>query len=145
LTLLVDALSGANLIHDLGYLESGITGSLELLALCDEIIGWIRRFMEGVETTDEALALDVIDAVGPDNHFLNTDHTLRHFREDWYPELMDRRNYDEWMGVGRKSLNERLKEKVEEILKDDRPQVLSKEIQKKVKAVRERAEARIKK
>jgi len=145
LTLLVDALSGANLIHDLGYLESGITGSLELLVMCDEIIGWIRRFMEGMEVNEETLALDVIDEVGPDNHFLNSAHTLRHFREDWYPEMMDRRNYGQWVEAGRKSLSDRLRNRVEEILKGDRPQVLPKDIQEKVRAVRETAEARIKK
>ncbi len=145
LTLLIDALSGANLIHDLGYLESGITGSLELLVMCDEIIGWIGRFMEGMEVNEETLALDVIDEIGPDNHFINSDHTLRHFREDWYPKVIDRRNYNQWIVTGGKSLNDRLREKVEEILTSERPSVLSKEVQKKVRAVRERAEANVEK
>jgi trimethylamine--corrinoid protein Co-methyltransferase len=143
ITLLVDALSGANLIHDLGYLESGITGSLELLVMCDEMIGWIRSFMEGTEINEETLALEVIDKIGPDGHFLDSDHTIRHFREDWYPNLMDRRNYEDWVRAGGKNLNNRAKERVDEILKGDGHAVLPQDVQKKIEAIREQAEDRI--
>ena len=37
LTMYADALSGGHLIHDSGYLESGLTGSLTQLVICDEI------------------------------------------------------------------------------------------------------------
>jgi len=36
ITMLADALAGGHLIHDCGYLESGLTGSLVQLAICDE-------------------------------------------------------------------------------------------------------------
>jgi trimethylamine--corrinoid protein Co-methyltransferase len=141
LTLLVDVLSGANLIHDLGYMESGMTGSLQLLVISDEMVGWIKSFMEVTEVNDETLALDVIDEVGPDGHFLDSDHTMRHFREDWYPNLIDRRNHEDWESAGSKSLNDRAKEKVEEILSKDRLMLLSQESQKRIRAIREKAEA----
>jgi trimethylamine--corrinoid protein Co-methyltransferase len=143
MTLLVDALSGANLIHDLGYMESGITGSLELLVMCDEMIGWIRSFMDETVINNDTLAFDVIDEVGPDGHFLACDHTMRYFREDWYPNLMDRRNYEDWVAAGRKDLNDRAREKVEEILKNEISFGLSQEIQNKIRAIRERAETSI--
>jgi trimethylamine--corrinoid protein Co-methyltransferase len=89
LTLMTDALCGGNIVHDLGYLESGLTGSLVQLVICDEVLGWIRHFVQGVEIDDETLALDLIDEVGPDGQFLNSDHTLKHFRERWYPRLFE--------------------------------------------------------
>jgi trimethylamine--corrinoid protein Co-methyltransferase len=144
MTLLVDALSGANLIHDLGYMESGITGSLQLLVMCDELIGWIRSFMEGTQVNEDTLALDVVDEVGPDGHFLGSDHTMRHFREDWYPNLVDRQNYEDWVASGKKSFKDRAKEKVEEILRDENPWTLPQEAQKKIRAIRKRAETSIK-
>lgn len=140
LTLMVDALSGANLIHDLGYLESGLTGSLELLAICDDIIGWIRHFMKGVEVSEETLALDVIDEVGPSGHFMDTDHTLQHFKEDWYPFLMDHRTYEGWESAGGKSITMRAREKVEQILNRPQTEILSSKIQKKIRTIVERAE-----
>ena len=138
LTLMADVLSGSNLIHDLGYLESGLTGSLELLVICNELIGWIRRFMDGVEVNEETLALDVIDEVGPNGHFIDCDHTYRHFRKDWYPDLIDRRDYEAWHTAGGKTLNERANEKVEEILQNSRLEYLPEDVEKKIRALVER-------
>ena len=43
LTLLAETLVGGNIIHDVGYIESGLGFSFEMLAICDDIIGWIGR------------------------------------------------------------------------------------------------------
>ncbi len=43
LWILWTALSGANLVHDVGYVESGMTCSYEMIVICDEIIGFVRR------------------------------------------------------------------------------------------------------
>ena len=66
LTLMTNVLSGSHLIHDLGYLESGLTGSLAQLAICNELISWIKEALRPVEINDDTLALDVIDKVGPE-------------------------------------------------------------------------------
>lgn len=101
LWILWTALSGANLVHDLGYLESGLTGSFEMVVICDEIVGMVRRLMQGIRIDDETLALDEIDAVGPGGDFLGSAHTMRHFRSIWMPLLFDRNNYHGWLGAGR--------------------------------------------
>jgi len=135
-------LSGANLIHDVGYIESGLTTSFEMLVVMDEVIGWVKRFMQGVEINEETLALDVIDQVGPGGHFLGEDHTLRHFREHWYPKLIDRGNYNSWVEKGKKTLGQRANERVREILETHVPEPLPKETQKRIAAIIERAEKR---
>jgi trimethylamine--corrinoid protein Co-methyltransferase len=66
LTLFDNALNGANLIHDIGYLDCAMTGSLELVAFCDEIISWLRRYLRKLEISEETLALDLIHEVGPE-------------------------------------------------------------------------------
>jgi len=43
----------------------------------------------------------VIDEVGPGGDFLSTDHTLRHYKECWYPNLLDRFSYQSWTEAGR--------------------------------------------
>jgi trimethylamine--corrinoid protein Co-methyltransferase len=101
LWILWTALSGANLVHDIGYVESGLTCSYEMIVVCDEIISLVRRLMAGIEITPETLGLDTIDKVGPGGHFLDTDHTQRHFRSIWYPRVLDRRTYQGWVDAGR--------------------------------------------
>jgi len=101
LWILWTTLSGANLVHDVGYVESGVTCSPEMIVLGDEIIGFVRRLLGGIPLTPETLALDVIDEVGPGGDFLSHDHTFNHFKESWYPRLFDRRMYQEWDDAGR--------------------------------------------
>jgi trimethylamine--corrinoid protein Co-methyltransferase len=116
LTLLEAAQSGAQLIHDVGYLDNGLTGSLEQLVICHEIIGWIRQYLWDLTIDAETLALDVIAAVGPDGQFIETEHTLRHVREDWYPGLLARGTYDAWVKDGSRTLRERAAGKVDALL-----------------------------
>jgi trimethylamine---corrinoid protein Co-methyltransferase len=142
LTLLVDALMGANLIHDVGYIEYGLTSSLEMLAMCDDVIGWIRRFMEPQPVNRETLALDVIHEAGPDGEYLDTDHTLRHFREEWYPSLMNRAIYDNWLQAGAKSYRAVARDKVEQVLETHRCPELDSDTRQRIRAVLDRAAAR---
>ena len=81
LTLMADVLAGGQMIHDIGYLQSAYCGSLAELVLCDDIVGWVKAFTAPVDLSDEALALDVIDEVGPGGLFLKHKHTRRHARE----------------------------------------------------------------
>jgi trimethylamine--corrinoid protein Co-methyltransferase len=116
LTLFDEMLNGANLVHDIGYLDSAMTGSLELVALCDEIIGWLRRYFSPLDISEETLALDLIHEVGPDGHFVETGHTLRHVREDWVPSLFDRRSHQRWSADGATTLEQRANRKVMDVL-----------------------------
>ena len=100
-SLLVSALNGCNLIHDVGYLESGLCCSIESVVMADEIIGMIKRYRSGFDISAETLALDTIDAVGPQKDYLSHPHTAEHCRKDaWYPEVLDRRRYETWLETG---------------------------------------------
>ncbi len=135
LTLFTDAIFGGNIIHDVGYLESGLSGSLPQLVICNEIISWLEAFMKEVEITDETLALDLIDAVGPDGQYLDNPHTMKHFRERWYPKLFERSNYDSWVKKGEKDLGQRAAETVNKILEEHKPEPLSRDIAEAVHKV----------
>ncbi|MHB0980673.1 MAG: trimethylamine methyltransferase family protein [Thermoleophilia bacterium] len=116
LTMLVEALAGSNLIHDVGYMESGMSNSLAQIVICDEIIGWIRRFMDPIVVDEETLALDLIERVAPLGDYLAEDHTMAHFDEDWYPGLFDQSSHDKWVKAGSLSLGEKAARRVEELL-----------------------------
>ncbi|MEJ2148475.1 MAG: trimethylamine methyltransferase family protein [Chloroflexota bacterium] len=138
-TLLTETLSGAHLIHDVGYLESGLAASFEQLVICNELIGWVKRFMQGLEVSDETLALDLIDEVGPDGQFLAAPHTGEHFREDWYPKLLDRQNFDGWQAAGGLTLRERAAKQARAILAEHQPEPLPDDMVRALDAVVERA------
>ena len=135
LTIFDKALSGANIIHDLGYLDCAMTGSLELVAFCDEIIEWIKRYWRPLEISEETLALDVIHATGPDGHFLETDHTLRHVHEVWTPSLLDRNDFETWTSQGSSTLQERANQRVKAIIKTHRAEPLPAQIQAEIEAM----------
>ena len=61
LSILLSSLSGQNLIHDVGYLESGLLTSYEMYILGDETINMVKHIARGLTINDETLAVDVID------------------------------------------------------------------------------------
>jgi trimethylamine--corrinoid protein Co-methyltransferase len=142
LTLMADALVGANLIHDVGYIEAGVTYSAQMLVLCDEIISWIRSFKRGAPVNEETLALDLIDELGFKGDFLTTDHTLRHFREQWVPTLFDRNAYGKWKDLGSPDLKGRVHQKIERILSQQRCRDLAPDVKKRLRAISETAKGK---
>jgi trimethylamine--corrinoid protein Co-methyltransferase len=100
-SLLAAALAGTNLIHDVGYLNSGLTGSLESIMLGADIIRWVKRYLNGVEVSPETLALDVIQEIGPAGEFLSHEHTFQHLRSSiWVPIALDHQDHDTWEAAG---------------------------------------------
>ena len=125
-SLLISALNGSNLIHDVGYLESGMCSSLESVVMGNELIGMIRRYLAGFEINEETLAVDVIDRVGPMNDYLNDDHTLDNFKRDvWFPNVFDRNPYGPWAANGGEPINNSLERKAQAILAKHRGSTLS--------------------
>ena len=100
ITAVLGALSRATLLHDVGYLESGLQSSYETIVLGDELVGYARALLVEVGVDDEALALNEIDAVGPGGSHLGRGYTRRHHRETWQPRLFDRATHDRWAAAG---------------------------------------------
>ena len=141
LTMLGDALAGGHLIHDSGYLESGLTGSLVQLAICDEIAAWIRASMAPVVIDEETLALDLIDSLGPDGSFLEAQHTFDHYRDRWYPSLIDRRSHSAWLARGGATLGEGAAAQVDRILATHQAPPLPEAAEQAISAILQRAAA----
>jgi trimethylamine--corrinoid protein Co-methyltransferase len=139
LWILLSTLTGGNLVHDVGYINNGLTTSFEQLVVSDEVIGMVRRIAGGIEVTEETMALDLIDTVGPGGEFLTSGHTLQHFRGNWFPKLISRRSFEEWDRNGGKDTGARANDRVLAILKNHRPEVLgdaiSRELRRMVDAV----------
>lgn len=137
-SLLTETLAGAHLIHDVGYLEGGMTNSLEMVVMADEMIRWVKEFMRGEVVDEETLALDWIDKVGDKGDFLALKHTRNHYQEDWYPTLFNRTNYTSWAEAGKKTLRERARDKIDQLLSEHQPEPLPDDVAKGIQAVIDR-------
>jgi trimethylamine--corrinoid protein Co-methyltransferase len=126
---LLSSLNGGNLVHDVGYINNGLTTSYEQLVVSNEVISMVRRITGGFEINEETLALDLIHKVGPGGEYLTSEHTLKHFKENWSPRLFSRTSYERWQKEGKKDLAARANEKAKEILKTHAPRPLDQGIQ----------------
>ena len=130
-------MAGSNLNHDVGYLDFGRTGSLDMIVILNEVIDQVRRIYRGIPVNDVTLALDVVRDVGSDGNFLVHQHTLEHMQAtQWRPTLISRLGYEKWEASGSTSLLERAKKKLEEVLQEHQPTPIAAEkaelIQKRV-------------
>jgi trimethylamine--corrinoid protein Co-methyltransferase len=143
LSIVTAALSGANLIHDVGYLESGLLGSLDMLVMADEVIGMAKRILRGITITPQTLAVEVIEQVGPGGHYLTQEHTRKHFKsETWFPTLIDRQMRRTWEAGGSKTMAQRVRAKVMDILEHHQPLPIPTEVEDRLEDLVIQAEER---
>jgi trimethylamine--corrinoid protein Co-methyltransferase len=136
------ALVGGNMIHDVGYLEQGLTSSMEMMVASDEIIDMVKRIMRGIPVDDASMALNVMDEIGPGGHYLEHDHTFNRFRtEIWRPKFLDRQNFENWEASGSKTHRQRVNARVIEILEQDEP-LLDEKMYKELRRICELADER---
>ncbi len=131
---LADAVSGTNEVGFHGAVHAELTYHPVMSVLDDDIAGWIGRFIEGVEVTDETLAINLIEQVGPiPGNFLTTEHTRKWWKkEQFIPKVADREPYPEWIKKGKKDAIALAKERVEEILATHKPKPLTPEQNKAI-------------
>jgi trimethylamine--corrinoid protein Co-methyltransferase len=134
-SVMIALLVGANLVHDVGYIEAGLTTSPEMMVFTDEIIAMMRHFAAGVRLDAEALAMEVIHRVGPAGNYLTDEHTVAHFRELWRPTLFDRQRADDWHASGSKRLGDRLRDKAMAIMENHQPEPLPDPIREEIRYI----------
>ena len=137
--LLTSSMSGGNIIHDLGYLASGMVSSMEMLMLCNETVGMVKFFLKGLHLDANTMALDIIEKVGPGGNFFAEKHTAKNFKTQMFlPKVLNRQSYDQWNLNGGKTFAEVANAKIKDILATHRPKPLDADKVEKIKAVSKR-------
>ena len=140
---LMSALSGASLVHDLGFLDCADIGSLSYLILTDELISMVARIMRGVQVNAETIMLDLLEKVGSDGTFISEPRSAALCRsEAWVPTIFDRNAYTKWEKSGSKHTAQLLDEKLKKILNSHHPLILSDDSIKKIDIILNQAETR---
>jgi len=67
---------------------------------------------------------------------LEDEHTLKHYRtEFWFPSLIDRRRWEDWEAGGRKTMAQRVREKVIDLIENYEPEPIPEDVHAKLKAI----------
>lgn len=95
-------MAGGDFIHDAaGLMEFAVTVSKEKLVIDNEIIGMVKRVVQGIEINEKTLAFDTIKQIGPGGNFVAARHTRKYFhKEHFRPRLTNRDNRDAWENQG---------------------------------------------
>ena len=128
-------LARTNLNHDVGYLEAGLANSPEYMVLANELIRMNRAFSRGVRFDDDALAVDVIHEVGPGGQFLSHEHTMRHWRELWVPQLFERRRLEAWQEKGSKQMRQRVRGATVALMDAHQPQPMTASVDAEIERI----------
>ncbi len=134
------ALSGANLVHDIGLLGNATVVMPDMITATDEIIKMTRLLLPDVPVNEEALAIDVIRAVGPGGEFVTHSHTQEHFRDVWYSDLLYRGGDKAWNKSGQLTFEQRVNARTRKLIESHRPKLLPEETIVRIEKIIKQAE-----
>ena len=135
------AMAGASILSGAGYVENVYTCDPAQLVIDNEILGMTYRALRGFEVNDKTLGFDVLTRVGPGGDFLTDEHTLEHFRGDYFtPRSFNRKPRDEWVSEGRKDLYENARDRAKTILREHEASPLDADIVKELDAITKRSQ-----
>jgi trimethylamine--corrinoid protein Co-methyltransferase len=120
LTMLPAVMARVNFVlHAAGWLENGLAAGYEKFVLDCEILGMFQKYLQGLDLSEEAFAMDSIRTVEPGGHHLGTPHTMRHFRTAFYrAQLFDYNSAEQWQIDGAKDGATRANEYYKQLLND---------------------------
>ena len=136
-------LAGADITSGPGLLENWTVLSYEQFLIDYEIYTIMLDMLKGFSVNDDSMAIDVIEKVGHEGHFLGEKHTLDHFREMWLPMITDGSTYQAWKAEGSRTAADRAKAKAKEIIKTHNTTPLDNDIKTELAAIIKEGEANI--
>lgn len=95
-------LGGVNMmIHSAGWLEGGLTASMEKFILDIEMLQTFAEIFHPLKSTDAELAFEAISSVEPGSHFFGCEHTMERYQSAFYePLVSDWSNFGQWTDNG---------------------------------------------
>lgn len=121
------------ILHAAGWLENGLTVGYEKFLLDCELLGMFHTLSQGIDFSQEALAMDSLREVPPGGHHLDTPHTISNFTDAFHrAELMDYKDIDQWVEEGSLSAAVNANRKVKELLANYQAPVLDDDLDQKL-------------
>ncbi|MFX1409251.1 MAG: trimethylamine methyltransferase family protein [Promethearchaeota archaeon] len=114
---LLAALAGNNMVSGPGMLDFESTQSIEKLIMDNEIIGMVKRFIQGIEDYNSPYAAEIIKDYEEKQELLSHPTTLKYFRKELFlpSPIIDRNTRDTWKALGSKSARKRAREEASKL------------------------------
>jgi trimethylamine---corrinoid protein Co-methyltransferase len=141
--ILMAALQGCNVTHDLGYLNFGLSVSFEHLSVCNEIIGRTKATLKKLCFDDYLEAYESIKRVGHGGNYIGDEHTFTNMRASWFGDLSDYRHYDNWKSDGELNMGSRAHLEVREIIQSHKPEPLDADTDKQIDSILKEAKSKM--
>jgi trimethylamine--corrinoid protein Co-methyltransferase len=125
----------------MGMLEMGMTWSHEQLIIDNDIVTMVKRTIQGIDVTDDTMAVDIIKQAHEIKDFLHQRHTIKFMRQEQSrPRLFDRSTRGTWKAKGGKDTTEAARDEVRRILKTHQPDPLDDSVKKTLREIVKTAE-----
>lgn len=122
-------------LHAAGWLEGGLTAGYEKFVLDCQLLGMYHKFMQGLDLSENGLAMESLRTVPTSGHHLGTEHTMHNFRTAFYrTDLFDYNSFEQWQEEGGQSAAQRANTEYKKLLNAYQPPELDPGIEEALQA-----------
>jgi trimethylamine--corrinoid protein Co-methyltransferase len=126
------ARSGINVMTGLGGYANWMIASFEKLLLDSESVSYVKRLLRPLDFSDERAAAGVIKPVGPRGSYILEDHTLEHYKDEFYAsDIFDRQPYN--AAEEAESCRARANKKARDIIRNHQPLKMEKSLDRRLR------------
>jgi trimethylamine--corrinoid protein Co-methyltransferase len=127
-------IEGASIIYGVGAVDAGAAISYSQMVMDNELIGGLRRMMEGIGLHDLEEEVELIKANIPRGNFLKEKHTRRHYKRHWRPDLLNKEAYETWV-EDRTQVAEKARQKAKDLLGSHQPPRLPAKVESEIERI----------
>jgi len=119
LNFLVTARSGINFLTGIGSYSNWMIASYEKLILDSESVEYVMRLLRPLDFTDDRAAVDIIQSVITGGSFIEEEHTLEHYRNEFLTSgIFEREPYDKYVSGGKSGVHDKVVKRIDKLLHD---------------------------
>lgn len=121
--LVLGMIKGVDLLGHAGIVGTDHGANLNWLVADNEAYKYAERICNGFDVSEEMLATEVINEIGPMGNFLTHEHTAKHFRKEfWIPDqVWTRQTYNSWVEEGECDMETRITHITTKIINSHQP------------------------